>query len=288
MFNVTSVKEANDIIEALGDIADAVANNNIVPTPAAADEGKVLTANDDGTASWEEPEGGIPTPTLSDEGKVLKAVPQTQTTVAPEWGTVNEVPIGGSNGQVLTKNSDGYGWAAPATELPSVSNADRGKFLGVNSSNNNVGWKDISQVPSTSGVTNGYVLTNSNGTPTWAAAAGGGGGGVSVYRTQGNIDSEGFSPVGAGSFRGMYRALTYFFDADGHQLRSANNIINVSIMVRTYINSYGFTFKAINGAIEIAEYGGDNDKLFISAEDYEALTSDDTVYATIICVPDSV
>lgn len=81
--------------EGLNAIAEALEGDSIVPTPAAADEGKVLTANDDGTASWETPDGGIPTPTLDDEGKVLKAVPQTQTTVAPEWGTVNEVPIGG-------------------------------------------------------------------------------------------------------------------------------------------------------------------------------------------------
>ena len=85
--------------EGLQAIAEALEADSIVPTPAAADEGKVLTAGDDGTASWETPEGGIPTPTLSDEGKVLKAVPQTQTTVAPEWAPVNEVPIGGQNGQ---------------------------------------------------------------------------------------------------------------------------------------------------------------------------------------------
>ena len=40
-------------------------------------------------------------------------------------------------------------------------------------------------VPSTSGVTDGYVLTNSNGTPTWAA--GGGGGGTWTRITSSNI-----------------------------------------------------------------------------------------------------
>ena len=53
----------------------------------------------------------VPVPTLEDESKVLKAIPQSQTRVAPEWGTVREVPIGGEIGQVLTKNSDDYGWS---------------------------------------------------------------------------------------------------------------------------------------------------------------------------------
>ena len=36
---------------------------------------------------------------------------------------------------------------AASSVLPSISNADRGKFLGVNKTNNNLGWKTIRQVP---------------------------------------------------------------------------------------------------------------------------------------------
>lgn len=279
--------------EGLSAIAEALeggggGGSSIVPTPTAQDEGKVLTAGDDGTASWETPEGGIPTPTLDDESKVLRVIPQTQTTVAPEWASIREVPTGGQNGQVLTKNSGGYGWAAPAGGLPEVTSSSRGKFLGVNSSNNTVTWKDISQVPSTSGVTHGYVLTNAGGTPTWAAAASGGGG-VSVYRAQGAYLKSNFRQVASGDYSGMYKANVYFFDADGNSLRDLSSIINVSIMVRTYRDEYGFKFKAIDGALAISEYSGDNDTLFISAEDYNALDAEnDKVYATVICVPDVV
>ena len=216
--------------EGLNAIADALeggggGGGSIVPTPAAADEGKVLTANDNGTASWKDAGSGIPTPTLDDESKVLKAIPQSQTRVAPEWASIREVPTGGQNGQVLTKDSDGYGWAAPAGGLPEYTSSDSGKALKLvnngqeiepqwttintvpatgstgqvltKTSSSNYGWKTISQVPATTGVTNNYVLTNRNGTPTWAAAASGGGGGVSVYRAQGAYLKSNFSPVGA-------------------------------------------------------------------------------------------
>ena len=133
--------------EGLQAIAEALEADSIVPTPAAADEGKVLTAGDDGTASWEEPEGGLPAFTSPDDsGKALKLIEQDQEgTLAPEWTAIREVPTGGSNGQVLGKTSNGYG------------------------------WKSIVQVPSTSGASNGDVLTNDGGIPTWAPASGGGG-----------------------------------------------------------------------------------------------------------------
>lgn len=70
--------------EGLQSIAEALeggGGSSIVPTPSAADEGKVLKANDDGTASW---------------------------------GEVNGVPAGGSSGQVLTKIGNFTQWANPA------------------------------------------------------------------------------------------------------------------------------------------------------------------------------
>ena len=50
----------------------------------------------------------LPEVTTADNGKVLKVI-------TGEWkkGTVREVPTGGSEGQVLTKSSSGFGWADP-------------------------------------------------------------------------------------------------------------------------------------------------------------------------------
>lgn len=56
----------------LQDIATALGGgSDIVPTPTAQDEGKVLTANDDGTASWETSQGGLPDYSQSTPGSVL-------------------------------------------------------------------------------------------------------------------------------------------------------------------------------------------------------------------------
>ena len=155
--------------EGLQAIAEALEGDSIVPTPAAADEGKVLTANDDGTASWEDVDGLPAFTSPDDSGKVLKLIEQDQQgTLAPEWTTPREVPAGGSNGQVLGKNSNGYG------------------------------WKNIVQVPSTSGASNGDVLTNDGGIPTWAPASGGG---------------------GSSSIKHIYQAFrgnTIFDDGNGH------------------------------------------------------------------------
>lgn len=125
--------------EGLQAIAEALEGDSIVPTPAAADEGKVLTANDDGTASWEDPEGGLPASTGTDRGKVLtvgysgdpgwvtptKEIPDVignhgkvlmagnpEDEPPVQWIAINQVPSGGSTGQVLTKTTNGYGWAA--------------------------------------------------------------------------------------------------------------------------------------------------------------------------------
>lgn len=162
--------------EGLNAIAEALEGGNIVPTPAAADEGKVLTAGDDGTASWEDAGSGLPTPTLDDDGKVLRVVSQSQEEVAPEWSSVREVPTGGSTGNVLKKTSNGYGWAA------------------------------ISTVPSTSGASNGDVLTNDGGIPTWAPASGGG---------------------GSSSIKHIYQAFrgnTIFDDGNGNATITINNV----------------------------------------------------------------
>lgn len=57
----------------------------------------------------------LPEVTTADNGKVLKVI-------TGEWkkGTVREVPTGGSEGQVLTKSSSGFGWADVPDEIPTT------------------------------------------------------------------------------------------------------------------------------------------------------------------------
>lgn len=79
-------------------------------------------------------EGGgseiVPTPTLADEGKVLRAMPQGQESVAPQWETAREVPVGGTQGQVLTKGASGYDWANPSGgSYPEPTSATDGQVL---------------------------------------------------------------------------------------------------------------------------------------------------------------
>ena len=217
--------------EGLNAIADALeggggGGGSIVPTPAAADEGKVLTANDDGTASWEDAGSGIPTPTLDDEGKVLKAVPQTQTTVAPEWTTIRELPIGGREGQVLTKSYEGYEWETP-NGLPALYDEDNGKVLMAqydsDTENTYPAWSILKGVPNSNASDAGKVLTctgrNAYG---WAPASGGGGGGhidvikFDIAKAQFNKDGD------------MYKVYPSTEDPD--IATKINNIISISIV----------------------------------------------------------
>ena len=67
--------------------------------------------------------------------------------------------------------------SAIGSVLPSISNSDRGKFLGVNSSNNNLGWKAIRQVPEVENADKGkYLHANEDtGALEWSEAGGSGG-----------------------------------------------------------------------------------------------------------------
>lgn len=60
------------------------------------------------------------------------------------------------------------------SKIPDVTNSDRGKFLGVNSSNNNLGWKAIRQVPAVETTDKGkYLHANSDtGALEWEEAGG--------------------------------------------------------------------------------------------------------------------
>ena len=67
--------------------------------------------------------------------------------------------------------------AAIGSVLPTVSDSDRGKFLGVNSNNNNLSWKDVRQVPEVENADKGkYLHANEDtGALEWSEAGGGSG-----------------------------------------------------------------------------------------------------------------
>lgn len=99
MVKEVKIDKMDDLIEALG----GGGSGSIVPTPTAQDEGKVLTANDDGTASWED--------TLPDYSEATQ-------------------------GSVLAKQYSGeLGWDRPENLLPQgsllpfITEYDNGKYL---------------------------------------------------------------------------------------------------------------------------------------------------------------
>lgn len=185
MTNTIQIEGMDELIEAVG----GGGGSSVVPTPAAADEGKVLTANDDGTASWEDASGVDMTGAQA--GQVLTAIQD----------------MGGNLIQ---------GWTTPDDGLPEItSSIEQDAILAVGYSREPEWVNDITNllpngskalVPYASGATNGYVLTNNNGTPAWAAASGGGGGVGFVGDTDINVVEDGksgiwyltYSPVASG------------------------------------------------------------------------------------------
>ena len=121
--------------EGLNSIAEALGGggSDIVPTPKAQDEGKVLTANDDGTASWENSQGGLPT--ISGSLMVLATGYDERThSYFPYWEQSLDNLIGhnGNDGDVLTLNDGGLVFLPPqggGGGLPSISDSDNGKVL---------------------------------------------------------------------------------------------------------------------------------------------------------------
>lgn len=161
--------------EGLQAIAEALegGSGQQVPAPVAADNGKVLKATGAGQVAWQEDAtgAGVPTVTSGDDGKVLTA---------------------DYTGGVGT-----YSWEDAPSGVPDTSQVLQGSVLAVGYSGDPE-WENITDiipegskglVPTTTGVTNGYVLTNNNGTPAWAAASGGGGGNGIQFIT-GNISSD--------------------------------------------------------------------------------------------------
>lgn len=83
-------------------------------------------------------------------------------------------------GKSLVANDDGT--ASWDTVLPTVTNSDRGKALKVNKTNNNINWTEINEVPSTTGASQGDVLTVGSSGAEWKTPSGGGSG-VPDYTT---------------------------------------------------------------------------------------------------------
>lgn len=163
-------------------------------------------------------------------------------------------PTSATNGQVLTANGQGgASWEDAQGGLPDPSQALQGSVLALGYSGDPE-WDNITDiipegskglVPTTTGITNGYVLTNNNGTPAWAAASGGGGGNGIQFIT-GNIssdidDKEGIYYAGVSSISvGALTPGTYIahfqtpaagaFDADSLSgvgyIRFGNNLTN--------------------------------------------------------------
>lgn len=166
--------------------------------PAGGTQGQILTKNSstDGDASWANAPTELPSVSASDNGKVLTvsngawgkaAVPTELPSVSTsDNGKILQVssgawakgdapislPTGGTQGQVLTKNSATAGdasWANAPTELPSVSASDNGKVLTVS----NGAWSKAAvptELPSVTTSDNGKVLQVSGGAWTKGAA----------------------------------------------------------------------------------------------------------------------
>lgn len=151
MTQTVQIEQMDELIEALG--------GGIVPTPEASDVGKVLTANDDGTASWDDIEAELPTVTNADRGKALK-VNKSNNNI--NWTDISEVPdtTGASQGDVLTVGASGVEWATPSGGLPTVTESDKGKVLLVNPyAGNTLIWSKLIGVPEYAWSGDGSVLT---------------------------------------------------------------------------------------------------------------------------------
>ena len=210
--------------------------------------------------------GNVPTPTLDDDGKVLRVVSQSQEEVAPEWSSVREVPTGGSNGQVLTKNSSGYGWANASGGLPALyGEEDKGKVLMAQYDSDTErtypAWSTIKQVPT--GGTTGQVLTRTSGSGYgWVNASGGGGGNINVLKI--DVDKSDFSPSEGAS--GMYDASVYISGA----LTKINNMVSISIVDNVDSGTPTFRTPASDDDCSIF-YDSDMTTVRISSTIYNAL-----------------
>lgn len=94
MVKEIKIDKMDELIEALG------GGGGSVPTPTAQDEGKVLTANDDGTASWEDT---LPDYSEASQGSVLA----TQYNGELGWDRPENLLPQGSLLPMITENDNG-------------------------------------------------------------------------------------------------------------------------------------------------------------------------------------
>ena len=157
---------------------------NLIPDITQADEGKVLTADENGEPKWTSIPSQFPTLT-GNSGKVLKV---NSGATGVEWDNESaELPALTDNaGKVLKVNAGATGveWANETTELPSVTSADEGDVLTVNASGQ---W--------------------AKGTPS---------GGVTLYGPYKAYNSQSYSiTISQGHLTSVY--LDYVEDVDGNE-----------------------------------------------------------------------
>ena len=267
MTNTIQIEGMDELIEAIS----GGGSGGIVPTPEAADEGKVLTAGDDGTASWEDAPSGDSLPEQSsstngkflssvyddkseesylewadapdglpeytsptDEGKVLQLIPQdVEGNLLPEWTQVNTVPPGGTTGYVLTKTSQGYD------------------------------WQKVNQVPSDG--SSGYILAKTSAsTYGWVPPSGG----TALYTFKNTLEISEWFDIGDG-----YMAAISGFT------RQATNLL--SIMAYAYLNGTNTFVPIVSFGVD-AKSGSMN--IVISSADYAKLsTGSSSLYVRIVC-----
>jgi len=176
-FTNAEKQQARDNIGAgTGNSNSAIIHDSNTLPPVTTDVNQMIIFNDGRTKFDNLYNGVIPAePGQSESGRVLVA----NYAGSPAKGTgqwtdvhsigINEVPAGGSNGQVLTWNSNNYAWANAASDLPAHTSSDAGKVLTVNSSGNAI-WQTPTTGASSVGV---YEITvtkvlNGSGTQLWS------------------------------------------------------------------------------------------------------------------------
>lgn len=143
MYNVTSVKEASDVVEALQAIADAIPPANAVPDVTSADDGKVLKATysgGEGSYDWDTPDSGLPSTSGHNINEVLVIDDSTLNPPTADWYLLDEVLPNmstnnyPSNGDVIAYNSSTQKaeWQTPqggGGGLPTITSNDNSKVL---------------------------------------------------------------------------------------------------------------------------------------------------------------
>ena len=91
----------NEIIDEVNDIAS-------IPSPSAADAGKVVKVSDEGEYELADDAGTVlPTPTIADSGKVIKVSDEGSYELADDEGTVLPVPTAADAGKFLGVDNNG-------------------------------------------------------------------------------------------------------------------------------------------------------------------------------------